>query len=220
MMSVSPGGNVTADDVDEAVGRAVAMLRAAPEDGWERAAGPLEWTCWETAEHLADDLFAYAAQLGLRTGPPDRYVPFVTVRRRPGGPANTVRARREDGPGGLLQVLQSCGALLASAVRNAAPDARGHHTFGASNAEGFAAMGVVETLLHADDLARGLGLGWAPPQELCARSLARLFPDVTAAPDAPWDTLRWATGRTALPTRPRRTAWRWYGAPAGEGNGG
>ncbi|MGI5288625.1 hypothetical protein ACQEVF_35510 [Nonomuraea polychroma] len=40
----------------------------------------------------ADDLFAYAAQLGLRTPPLDRYVPFALMSRRQGGPTETIRA--------------------------------------------------------------------------------------------------------------------------------
>ncbi|MDI5973930.1 maleylpyruvate isomerase N-terminal domain-containing protein [Streptomyces sp. SL13] len=207
---------VTADDVDLAVGLAVRLLAGVPEGAWAGRAGSLEWDCWETVEHLSDDLFAYAAQLGLRTGPLDRYVPVVAESRRPGGPANTVHAKREAGAGGLVQVLEASGALLASMVRTTPADRRGHHVFGASDPEGFAAMGVVETLVHAHDLAEGLGLRWEPPAGLCARALARLFPEV-AVTAQPWPTLLWATGRAGLPDRPRRTGgWRWHGAPLEE----
>ncbi|RII15067.1 hypothetical protein DSC45_19420 [Streptomyces sp. YIM 130001] len=205
-------GPVTADDVDLAVQLAVAALRTAPAGAWGAKAGSLEWDCWETVEHLADDLFAYAVQLGPRTPPLDREVPFVWQSLRPGGPANSVHADREAGPDGLLQVLEACGALLVAMVRTASPELRAHHSSGASDPEGFAAMGIVETLVHTYDLAEGLGLDWDPPADLCARTLARLFPD---APDTtgPWTTLLWSTGRTELPGRPRRTTWRWYGEP-------
>jgi hypothetical protein len=98
---------VTADDLDEAVGLALAALREAPADprAWDARAGSLEWTCWETVEHLTDDLFSYAAQLALRTPPLDRHVPFVWESRRPGGPANAVHADRAAGTTGLPQVL-------------------------------------------------------------------------------------------------------------------
>ncbi len=188
------------------------VLRRVPSSAWAERAGSLEWDRWETAEHLADDLFAYAAQLGPRTPPSDREVPFVWTARRPGGPANVVHADREAGPDGLLEVLEASGALLAAMVRTAAPDVRAHHVFGASDPEGFAAMGIVETLVHTDDLTRGLGLGWDPPAGLCARVLARLFRSAPAGTD-PWPTLLWATGRAELPGRPRLTAWRWHGTP-------
>ncbi|MDT0444606.1 maleylpyruvate isomerase N-terminal domain-containing protein [Streptomyces johnsoniae] len=203
---------VTADDVARAVRLALTTLAEASGADWEHKAGGLEWTCWETAEHLADDLFAYAVQLGPRTPPLDGEVPFVAGSRRPGGPAISVRADRSAGPAGLLQVLESCGALLAAMVRTTPPHVRSYHSNGVSDPEGFAAMGIVETLVHTHDLAEGLGRPWSPPADLCAPVLARLFPDAPAGTD-PWSTLRWATGRGELPGHPRLTTWRWDGTP-------
>ncbi|MEV7373950.1 maleylpyruvate isomerase N-terminal domain-containing protein [Streptomyces sp. NPDC090301] len=204
--------SVTADDLDRAVRLAVAVLREAPPAAWDDKAGSLDWDCWETVEHLGDDLFAYAAQLGLRTPPLDREVPFVYERRRPGGPANTIHANREAGADGLLQVLEASGALLVAMVRTTPAQIRAHHVFGASDPEGFAAMGIVETLVHTHDLAQGLGLAWNPPADLCSRVLTRLFPDAPSSTD-PWPTLLWATGRGELPGHPRLTTWRWHGTP-------
>ncbi|WP_242885250.1 maleylpyruvate isomerase N-terminal domain-containing protein [Actinomadura litoris] len=198
---------ITADDLDRALRLSLEVLAAAPPDGWDGNAGALEWTCWETAEHLADDLFAYAAQLGPRRPPQDREVPFRWERRRPGGPANVIYADRSAGPEGLLEVLESCGALLVAMARCAPPEVRSHHGFGLSDPAGFAAMGAVEVLVHTHDLAAGLGLTWEPPGDLCAGVLARLFP---GAPEGdPWQVLLWSTGRGDLPGRPRVTAWRW-----------
>ncbi|MFD4600504.1 maleylpyruvate isomerase N-terminal domain-containing protein [Streptomyces sp. NPDC058464] len=204
--------SVTADDLDLAVQLSVAVLREAPPAAWEGKAGSLEWDCWETVEHLSDDLFAYAAQLGPKTPPLDREVPFAWERRRPGGPANAIHADRTAGPAGLLQVLEASGALLVAMVRTTPPRTRAHHVFGASDPEGFAAMGIVETLVHTYDLADGLGLAWDPPADLCSRVLVRLFPDAPSSTD-PWPTLLWATGRAELPGHPRLTTWRWDGTP-------
>ncbi len=209
-------GPVTPDDLEHAVRLAVDTLHAAPSDpqAWEAKAGSLEWTCWETVEHLADDLFFYAVQLGPRTPPTDGEVPFAGESRRPGGPYNSVHADRAAGRAGLLQVLEACGALLAAMARTTPSHVRAHHVFGAADPEGFAAMGIVETLVHTHDLAEGLGLTWSPPADLCARVLHRLFPD--APTDAePWPTLLWSTGRADLPSRPRPTTWRWHGTPRG-----
>ncbi|MFE6334803.1 hypothetical protein ACFVOK_16535 [Streptomyces sp. NPDC057798] len=208
----SAGAPVTAADVEHAVRLAVAALRGAERADWSVKAGSLEWDCWETVEHLADDLFAYAVQLGPATPPLDTHVPFAWTRHRPDGPANSVFADRTAGPAGLLQVLEACGALLTAMVSTTAPTVRAHHIFGAADPEGFAAMGVVETLVHTHDVAEGLGVDWTPPADLCDRVLARLFPDAPTD-TAPWPTLLWATGRTELPHRARRTEWRWYGAP-------
>ncbi|MET7301318.1 hypothetical protein [Embleya sp. NPDC005575] len=205
-------GPVTADDLDRAVQLAVAALRGVPPTAWEAKAGPLEWDRWETVEHLSDDLFAYAAQLGPRVPPMSGEVPFVWASRRPGGPANAIHADHAAGPDGLLQVLEASGALLVAMVRTTPSSVRAHHGFGVADPEGFAAMGIVETLVHTHDLAEGLGVTWAPPADLCARVLARLFPDVPQDTD-PWPTMLWATGRADLPGQARRTTWRWYGEP-------
>ncbi|MEU8686258.1 maleylpyruvate isomerase N-terminal domain-containing protein [Streptomyces sp. NPDC048611] len=203
-----PPPAVTADDLDRVVQLAVSVLRQAPAAAWDGRAGSLEWDCWETVEHLSDDLFAYAVQLGPRRPPLGGNVPFVWESRRNGGPANAVHADRAAGPAGLLQVLEASGALLVAMVRTTPPKVRAHHVFGVSDPGGFAAMGAVETLVHTHDLAEGLGLDWNPPADVCAGVLARLFPDVPDSAD-PWRTLLWATGRTELPDRPRRTTWRW-----------
>jgi hypothetical protein len=203
---------VTADDVEMAVRLAVSALREAPPDAWDGKAGSLDWTCWETVEHLSDDLFAYAVQLAPQVPPKNGDVPFVWESRRQGGPKNAIHANREAGPDGLLQVLDACGGLLVAMMRTTSPDVRAHHVFGAADAEGFAAMGIVETLVHTHDLAEGLGLAWEPPAGLCSRTLGRLFPDAPRDTD-PWTTLLWATGRAELPGRPRLTSWRWYGEP-------
>ena len=51
---------VTTADVTLAVRLAVTALGRAPAQAWGNRAGSLEWDCWETVEHIADDLFAYA----------------------------------------------------------------------------------------------------------------------------------------------------------------
>ncbi|WP_255219264.1 hypothetical protein [Nocardia tenerifensis] len=195
-----------------AVRLAVGVLGEAGAGAWEGKAGSLEWDCWETVEHLSDDLFAYAVQLGPAAPPLDREVPFVWESRRPGGPANAVHADRSAGAAGLLQVLEASGALLVAMVRTTPPETIAYHGFGNSDPEGFAAMGIVETLVHTYDLAEGLGLTWNPPAELCSRVLARLFPDAPRDTD-PWTTLLWATGRAELPGHARLTTWRWDGTP-------
>ncbi|MFG2403181.1 VOC family protein [Streptomyces brevispora] len=203
---------VTADDVTSAVRLAVAALKEAPADRWHTPAGTLTWDCWETVEHLSDDLFAYAVQLGPQSPPLDSDVPFHWAPRREGGPFNAIFADPAAGAAGLLQTLEASGALLAAMVRTTSPDVRSYHSYGISDAEGFAAMGIVETLVHTHDLAEGLGLDWTPSAELCDRVLARLFPDAPDDEDR-WAVLLWSTGRAELPGRARVTSWKWHGAP-------
>lgn len=207
---------MTADDVEAAVALSLRTLDGALGADWSVAAGELDWDCWEALEHTADGLWAYAAQIASRRTPLDRYVALRWHRERPGGPANAVFGQREEGPAALLELLEAGGALLAAMVRTADPQVRAFHSYGVADPEGFAAMGVVETLVHTEDLVRGLGLNWAPPGALCERVLARLFPEVAGAAVAagdPWTTLLWATGRAESAERPRRVFERWHSAP-------
>lgn len=203
---------VTADDVTSAVRLAVDTLRASPADDWRVPAGTLSWDCWETVEHLSDDLFAYAVQLGPRTPSLESEVPYRWAPEREGGPWNAIFANPEAGAAGLLQTLEASGALLAAMVRTASPDLRSFHSYGVSDPEGFAAMGIVETLVHTHDVTAGLSLSWTPPQDVCDRVLARLFPDAPDDEDR-WAVLLWSTGRADLPGRERVTSWKWHGAP-------
>jgi hypothetical protein len=199
------------EDITRAVALARETLATATGSDWHVPAGELEWTCWETVEHMSDDLFTYAAQLAPAAPSLSTHVPFGWHRRRAGGPATTIFVDPAEGPPGLLLVFESCGAMLAAMVHVLPPGKRSFHAYGPSDASGFAAMGVVEVLVHMHDVAAGLGLPWSPPADLCTAALRRLFPSVPV--DDPWPALRWATGRADLPGRPRRTSWTWEGAP-------
>jgi hypothetical protein len=203
---------VTPEDVDAAAAAAIALLRPASDRDWHVPAGGLEWSCWETLEHTADDLFAYAMQLAPKQPPLEGHTPVAWRRTREGGPGSAIFADPAAGNAGLLQVLDGCATLLIAVVRTTPEQARAHHVFGVSDPEGFAAMGVVEVLVHTHDVAAGLGLAWTPPADLCDRVLQRLFPDAPADTER-WATLLWATGRGDLPGRPRLTEWRWDGTP-------
>ncbi len=101
---------------------------------------------------------------------------------------------------------------MSAIIRASPPDLRAHHVFGVSDPAGFAAMGVVETLVHTHDVATALEIGWTPDAGLSGRVLARLFPDAPADTDR-WPTLLWATGRAEIPGHPRLEFWRWDGTP-------
>ncbi|MBM7773116.1 hypothetical protein JOD54_003320 [Actinokineospora baliensis] len=204
-------GPVTPDDVGAAVDLAIATFGGVPTERWQQRAGSLDWTCWETAEHIADCLFFYGGQLGTRV-PPTTTQPFDWGTRRDGGPSGIIFANPAAGVDGLMQVVETCGTILSSIVTTARPTGLAYHSYGKSDPEGFAAMGVVETLVHGLDLAEGLGIDWNPPDALCDRILARLFP---YAPDDVhgWRSLLWCAGRIELPGRPRLTKWQWDGTP-------
>ena len=183
----------TTDLLPAAAAECRRALEAAGHGDWGEPAGDLEWSCRGTAAHLADVLFSYAGQVVAQ--PDASYLPMeVTV-------------EDDATPGRLVASVGTCAELLHLAC-GAAPDGlRAWHPAGIADAEGFAAMGVVEVLVHTYDIARGLGLRWTPPEELTGPVLARLFPH---APDGdPTEVLLWSCGRATLQDRPRLEVWRW-----------
>ncbi|MEU5959194.1 GNAT family N-acetyltransferase [Streptomyces sp. NPDC047525] len=196
------------DQLDEAVAHAAKVLRTAVGLDWSVKAGGLDWSCLETAEHIACDLVSYAGQLTGRAT--DGWVPFE------------ISLDEGSGPKDAISVIESTGGLLSAVLRTTPPGVRGYHPYpsGSADAVGFAAMGVTEVLLHTYDIAQALGVDAEPPAALCEAALAWLFPEVTPAraPGDQWATLLWATGRGALAGRPRLERWRWHNSleiPAG-----
>ncbi|MFD5798592.1 GNAT family N-acetyltransferase [Streptomyces diastatochromogenes] len=187
---------INGDDVIAAVEGSATTLGTAVDRDWKGVkAWRMEWSCQETAEHVAQALFGYASR--LVTGAQDWLPCDLTFDEDAGG-------------AGALQVLRSTGGLLAATVRTTPREVRAVHPypFGSADREGFAAMGVAEVLLHTHDIARGLGLAYEPSEDLAESVLTWLFPHVQPGP-APWPTLLWATGRGELPGRAPVTEWQW-----------
>lgn len=192
--------SVAAVDLDTAVNAFTAVIGpAAPADWSTPGTGTRNGR--ETAAHIGDCLVSYAGQLTARAKA--RFVCFELVVEES---ANTAQ---------VLEFVTAGTGILSAVVRSVAPEVRAYHPTGMSDPEGFAAMGCAELLVHGEDIARGLGLTLDPPRDLCARVLARLFPDVVVGADA-WATLLWATDRIELPGLEKQVGWRWRGAPLGE----
>jgi len=182
-------------DVDAAVAQMLRVLSPHAAEDWTVPAGPLEWSCWQTAAHIGHDLLAYAGQLAAQ--PAGAYLSF------------DLNVRPTASPAQVLQVVTACGGLLSSALVTASPTLRAWH-WGPCDPEGFAAMGVAETLLHTHDITQGLAVDWMPSAPLSAAVLDRLFPD--APPGDPVQVLLWCTGRRELDGLPHRTSWTWKAA--------
>lgn len=195
---------VTPEDIVLAAETCRAALTPALVADWSQPAGDLTWSCRRTLDHIPDALLLYAAHLATRV---TARLPLV----RDGDP--------ERPPAELLTVVGVTAAVLAEVARAAPSTARGYHAAGMADAEGFLAMGCVELLIHADDIAQGLALRFRPPADLASRVVRRLFP--WAPPDGePWPTLRWAAGRAPLPGRARLGPdWYWHCAPLAEWDG-
>lgn len=169
------------------------VLGAALDADWGVVAGGLEWSCRETAAHVASGLFWYAGQLA--SGQTDGFLAFGTELDEP---ADTEA---------LLDLVVAGGTVLARTVEGGRDADRAFHFYGISDPSGFAAMGTVETIVHAWDIAQGLGVRWTPSSRSCAPPIERLFPDAPAGD--PSDVLLWCTGRRPLAGTPPRGSWRW-----------
>ncbi|WP_441248425.1 maleylpyruvate isomerase N-terminal domain-containing protein [Kitasatospora sp. McL0602] len=184
--------------VDQALAELLRVLTPHTQADWSVKAGSLEWSCHETATHIAHDLLAYAGQLA--GGAAAAYLPF-DLAVAPGAT-----------PGEVLQVVTACGRLLSAAIAAADPSDRAWH-WGPCDPAGFEAMGIAEILLHTYDVTQGLGIAWQPPDGLSRAVLDRLFPGAPSG-GAP-QVLLWSTGRAELPGRSRGTSWTWQAAVQG-----
>lgn len=185
-------------DVNEAVTEMVRVLGPHDAEDWSVPAGPLEWSCWTTAAHIAHDLLAYAGQIAAR--PTDAYLPF------------DLSVRSDSSPREVLQVVTACAGLLGSALATASPEVRAWH-WGPCDPSGFAAMGVAEVLLHTHDITQGLGVPWLPRRRsvrqcstgssLMPHPVTRLMSSSGAPAGATWTAIPAAThghGRRRWPS--------------------
>ena len=176
----------------------VSALAGYTDLDWQQVpAAGLQWSCRQTALHMVDCLYFYAMQVIY--GHPDDYL------------CTELALDDSASPPRLLTALSAHAELLHRIARSAGPDLRAHHNYGLSDAAGFAAMGVVETLIHTLDVVRGLNPAdpWRPPAELAAPVIARLFPNAPGGDPA--DVLLYCCGRAALGELPRQTQWQWDG---------
>jgi hypothetical protein len=183
-------------DLPAAASASLAALAGYTDLDWQQAsAAGLEWSCWQTALHMVDALYFYAMQVVY--GQPDAYLCTELALDDSASPAR------------LLAALSAHAELLHRIARSADPALRAHHNYGVSDPAGFAAMGVVETLIHTLDVVRGLNPAdpWRPPAALAAPVLARLFPNAPSGD--PVDVLLYCSGRAPLGELPQQTEWQW-----------
>ena len=192
----------------ENVRAAAAVCREALSDlvdlDWSVPAGELDWSCRQTLEHIPNTQLYYASHLALAAK--------ERLPRALGGEDQLTVAE-------LLLLVEVNGAILEHVIRAAPASTRAFHTAGMADPSGFAAMGCDEILIHTADIAASFEVDFQPPEDLCGRVLARLFP--WAPTDVGhWDSLRWANGRIALPgSGPQDENWRWHCAPLSEWDG-
>ena len=195
---------IVPDDLVVAAGLCRDALIARVDDDWDRPAANVEWTCRQTLEHVCLMGVAYGLRLAARATSSRDYTPVVVSQ------GTTAQ---------LIETTHDASLVLADVARAAPPGARGHHTAGMADAEGWLAMAIDEALLHTADIAEGFGEVFRPPDELARAVLDRLFP-WWPAQQPPWPSLLWANGRSALSGHVNPGgAWLWHCAPLDEWDG-
>ncbi len=195
---------ISPEDLERAGDLVFDELSSGATANWDDVfAGSLRWTVRETVVHMVSTCAFYSAHLA--SGAP-REIPVTLA--SVGDPANLV----------LLGTVTVTPRVLAAVARSVPPETRGYHWTGLADASGFLAMGCDEILIHAHDVARGLGLPFSIPDDLASKILARLYP---WAPHgvAPNDVLLWVNGRRKLPGQSRQDWQRWHCAPLEEWDG-
>jgi hypothetical protein len=194
---------ISGDDVRAVTERSCHFLSGHVDRPWNVAVPDLDLT--------VSDLVAHIAQCGI----------WYTVDLIAGGRELEVISPTVDTAGPAEQLVVAVDvtfSMLALAVDTAPATSRGFHPFGSTDAEGFAAMGCDEILVHTADIAAALDVDWRPDDDIVGRVVARLFPWAPTGLD-PWDTLLWCNGRAPLGDRPRLERWRWHCAPLAEWDG-
>lgn len=172
---------VSIESYESAAQACVDALAGVTDRDWKVSAGPLTWSCWQTADHLIDVIFSYAFQIAGR--PPSGDLAFQDLHAAP-----------EATPADLVNGLQAVTRLMSSILRSTPTSAivtwHGRDT----DLPTWAGMGARETLLHTYDIATGLGVPFQPIPEVAAAVLAHAHPD-TDPRDDPWAALVRASGR-------------------------
>jgi len=187
-----------------AAAAALASLAGTADDdpGWSTTAAPTTWTAAQTVGHIADALLFYAGQVARRA-----------EHRLP-----PLRDRRSAPPSEQIDNVVTAAHVLARLLHGLGPT-RAWHPSGLADGGGWAGMAVTELLVHGHDTAAALHVELPLPGQVCARTVARVFPWVSLTLAAPELLLLAVTGRVQVPGVPDDPQWWWQSAPLQEWNG-
>ena len=122
---------------------------------WSIRAGPLDWSCRRTLEHIPSAQLFYASHLALQA---KESLPRVSG----GGDQLTVAD--------VLLTVEIDASILEHVLRAAPTSARAYHPAGMADPSGFAGMSCDEILIHTADISAGFEVDFKPPEDLCGRA--------------------------------------------------
>ena len=138
---------------------AVVSLTSVADRNWSVAAGDLEWSCWQTLDHLVDCVLSYALQLAGRaqTG-------WLALQELHALPSAT--------PPQLVEAFGAVSQTFVAVVRAAPERVTASDGLHELDIPDWVARATFEVLLHVHDVLTGLGGRFEPPPEVCAATLA------------------------------------------------
>ena len=197
-MTSGGAGPRPADVVAAAAALEVLAARDDEDHRWELPASPTRWSAARSTGHVADALVHYASLVATRS-----------ASARP-----PVRDGRAAPPSGQLLDVAGAAAVLAAVLRDLG-DGLARHPAGTADAAGWAGMAVTEVLVHGTDVARALDVGLVLPEDVCERTVRRVFPWVAPvlADAAASCVLLAVTGRDAVAGIDADPQWWWQAGP-------
>jgi hypothetical protein len=180
---------MSADKVALLLNIVVVALEDAVHLDWSQPAGTLEWTSWQTVDHLIDCLFSYAFQLAA--GAQSGFLRF-----------GELHAQHDAGPADLVTGLRAVGTMFVSVVRQLPPDATASDGLVVMGVSDWCARAGYELALHSHDVASGLGVQLEVPEALCesitsSPTLWMYDRDRASTAADPWTALLVGSGRPA-----------------------
>ncbi|MCW2545669.1 MAG: hypothetical protein JWN96_129 [Mycobacterium sp.] len=183
---------------------ALRPLAAVADDDprWQTVAAPTDWTVTHTIEHIPDTLLFYSGQ----------------VARRATRGYGIIRNGRDTKPSGHLRDLETATAIFTAVLRDLG-DARALHPSGNADGPGWVGMAVTEMLVHGYDAAAALDVPITLPEDVCARTLERVFPWVERGTHSAVTMLLCETGRVTVDGVTGPEDWWWQAEPLSEWDG-
>jgi hypothetical protein len=154
MSQVVEGPVAAADQFALAARISVTRMRTLTDADWSVPAATLEWSCWQTIDHLVDCLFSYAFQLAAQKE--GDWLPIGELHVRDGTT-----------PDDLLESLEAVSRIFVAVLAAAPPTARASDGVVLLDSNDWAALGTYEILLHTHDVCGGLSGLFEPPRSLC-----------------------------------------------------
>ena len=169
------------------VATCVERLRSVTDRDWSVRASTLDWSCWETVDHMADCVFSYAVQLaGERRGD---WLPLRQLHVLEGTP-----------PPQLVDTLEAVSRVFVAVLRTASETATASDGVLPLALDDWAARGAYELLLHTSDVCGGLAVSFEPPRPVCewmlgSTALWMFDRGIASAARDPWDRALRGSGR-------------------------